>query len=211
MIYNDFRIIQMKTALEQEEWFKLSNGSVEVNLTESSWTSQGYVGTCNEAILTIFYKGVECKVFISDHRGKILTRVQFPDYYYQRRVQKTANISKAIRNIRETLIECTGVIDKELVKQAEKERIRIIQLAQREDIINKLGVAILPEKNDVYSLCFKMSKDHKLLFYFVGEPGEEKFYVHILDGGYGIESIKRLINYLSECPEAVADRLLNGK
>ena len=211
MNYSDFRIIQMKTALEQEEWFKLSNGSIMVNLPEVSWENAARTGACNEAILTIFYKGVECKVNISDYRGKIQTRAHFPDYCYQRRVQKTANISKAVRNIRETLIECTGTIDKELVREAEAKRIRIIKLAQRQDIINKLGVTITPQEYDEFGLCFRMSKKHVLSFFYVGEPGKEEFCIRALNGNYSLESIKRLIDYLNVCPEAVADRLLHGK
>ena len=211
MNYNDFPIIQMKTALEQEEWFKLSNGSIMVNLPESSWMANGCCGSCNEALLSIFYKDVECKVHISDYRKKIQTRAQFPDYCYQRRVQKTANISKAVRNIRETLIECTGTIDKELVREAEAKRIRIIKLAQRQDIINKLGVTITPQEYDEFGLCFNMSKKHRLSFYYVGEPGKEEFAIRSLNGTYSLDSIKRLIDYLNVCPEAVADRLLNGK
>ena len=208
MNYNEFPIIQMKTALEQEEWFKLADGTISVNRPEAVYLVNG--GVCNEANLSISYKDVTCAINLFNYRGKTQVKIMEPKYC-NGRSQRTASVPKAIKIVRDKLIYTTEKIDSELVRQAEAERVRKIMLEQRDDVIKRLGGTLTTQVYNEFGLCFKMSKKHKLLFSYTGDPGKEVFHIQTFNGEYGMTAIKKLIDYLSECPEAVTERLLNGK
>ena len=221
MNYEDFTIVKLKAALEQEEWFKLANGTCVLDVPKSGFINNNRKPA--KAEIDVEYLDVKCK-FIAQMKnnfvgGQILVRLTYPNYCW-RKTQRATGVEKVVCKIQDGFLEATDKIEEYTIQHAKEIRREKIEQGHIMDIAKATGVPCKQEaKWDSTILTFRMSKNFAIEFYPLSgkthlgklKPEEHKYNVRSVSGHFSLEQLKKLINFSTECPEAIADRLISGK
>ena len=192
-------ISEFITEIQKEEWYKLSNGNifttrdgVEINLT---------------------YREISCVIDVIPNARTVQScfRCVSPNYCCTAKARRTNSITRAVKIVCEIFAESIKAIEVEIEKLLAQEEAKRLKEEQRKNVIQKFKLPVVQHEYQLERLTFQMSKNFCLNFDYNGTPGNETFYIGSITGGFSSNQIEKFMNCLSECPEAAADRLINGK
>jgi len=201
-------INEFVTEVQKEEWFKLSNGNIITN-------------GATDAEVTLTYRKVLCVINVFTLYRKPVNRKGMTNLYSDtlqikcsilcRKSKRTKSVPRAVRIVCEIFSDCIKMIESDLERLRTQEEAKQRAEEQQENVIQKFKLPVVQNEYNTKTLTFRMSKNFYLSFYYEGTPGNEVFRMQNIDGEFSSNQIEKFMNCLSECPEAAADRLINGK
>jgi hypothetical protein len=211
--WNEYPLIKLKNMVEDEDWFKLGNGGFTLTTSEGQYQLFGFSHRPKEAKIDIRYRGEICQVGVDTFDGKFKIKAQIPEPRIVRkaRTSKSKSVSKAFDTICDYFTTATEQVDVAVEKCIQEERRRQAIHDKGAEIGEKLNVALVVNTEFAqYPFAFQMSKQYGIRF-CEDEDEENKFRIFEVKGSFGLETIQRIIDAVSEAPPAVADRILHGK
>jgi len=212
MNYEDHPIIKLKEIVEQEDWFKLADGKFVPSASKQEFQQRGWKP--NVGTLKCKYLDEECRFEARMFNGKIRVDIGSPRYTCCR-ATKVKDPEKAADKMRMLMGEAITKIEKlkeeERIAKEEKQKF----LAKRKVAENAFGLPLKfehPYSQDYAT--YHLSKKFRLGFQIdvdketsdFGQCGEVRIHGH-----FSLDQVKKLVDFLAECPQAVADRILQGK
>lgn len=209
MNYEDYPIIKVKEAVEQEDWFKLSNGKFDVLTSKSDFQRNGWAP--NSGKLSADYLDVTCKIEVRLENGKIKTRMYSP-HYCRFRASSTSVPQRAVEKIRDLMIEAIPKIEERKEEERIEEEKHQSMLAKRVEVAEKFGSKLTGTTYEVMTRSFDYAMSKHFGFRFsMKEDCDDDFYDIRINGTFTMEQLKKLKDFIAECPQAAADRILHGK
>jgi hypothetical protein len=202
MNYADYPLVKLKALLEQEEWFQLANGST------------GMAANIPIVWLEVHLKYKDENVRISldydVNRPGIRPGIKIgPAFNVKGKSKRRSTPEKALIAVRENFAEAISKIDKQKEEEKRIKEEHDAAIAQRDEVINSFTSTVTPKSTyEEFVLQFKVSKRFFFNFY---QQNDGTFTIQNISGTFQQEQVQKLIDWLGTCPEATADRLLNGK
>lgn len=196
---------QLKAEVEKQDWFILSNGLFDPG------SSSG---------VHLKYKDKVCSILMYwvEHKGTFL--IQENERFAGRHRRRPKTVEAACEVICNIYSEAIERWDEDEERQRQEEITRQKRLQERKETIKAFGLSLQspilqmgPDAGYNEEFIFQASQQYQIQFVELrdkkGEP--QRFCVQHILGKFTMEQIKNLINVMAECPQVMADRLLNGK
>jgi hypothetical protein len=210
MNWSDFQLVKLTARIEAEEWFQLSSGTAYLNQTEADWKRTGRGPTKLEIEMT--YKKQGCEIAISMDGIQYVIRLNKP-WIYARRSRRSKDTEKTMKNVRELYSAAIKNLNEK--EQQAKDAAEEAEQAElvRQQLAKYLGVTIKQTQKNSYSYngadyIFQASRNFGIGF---REGNDGRMEVTQMKGYFKDDQLKKLIAFMCECPQVMADRLLSGK
>jgi len=197
----------LKTALENNEVFQLAEGKID---TQREKKVEMMYRRCIVTFEFVVTQVGNIKLWVST---RIQTNANFAasttiGQLIKKRSITTNNVDRIVNHIiriYEKLLpkmeEFSDKVDKDEERKNKKQQILQSSVSTISDNM---------EVEDDY-VRYRMSKNYTLLCNTYVKNDVVQYNNPVLYGSFSAEQIKRLVDFLTTCPEAVEDRLLNGK
>lgn len=206
--WKELPMVKLKEAIEQEEWYKLSNGTMNVSTTESQY-SQDNIPLVHITIFLTYEEGCTFSV-----------RITFAQEYYicvpikriggrSMRRRKSKTIHKTIKNILDFYERAIVYFDDCIeTKKAQDKRTKDIE-NWRNDLAEKMDIGEVVGAHSTFTL--NLSKHYRLIITTQRVQSDKIAQIVVSGIDLNHDTIRRIKDVILEDTGIMSDRLLNGK